>query len=108
MLGPDGIFLKVYPLEKHLLSLKRMIYDQAYENKVTAEEPDGFKLEERRSVRDWIHLRSGEEIRNLFQMTPYFYKTGRADQEKLLAATELDTEIEFGVDVYRRQLTQDQ
>jgi 23S rRNA (guanine745-N1)-methyltransferase len=35
-------------------------------------------------------------------MTPYYYKTGAKDQEKLKALAALDTEIEFGIDVYRK------
>lgn len=102
ILAPGGVFIKAYPLEKHLLSLKKLIYDRAYENKLPTKDLDGFVLKESYSVKDFIHLRSNEEIRDLFQMTPYFYKTGQSDQEKLLAVAQLDTEIEFGVDVYQQ------
>ena len=53
-------------------------------------------------MRGNIHLDTQEEIRDLFMMTPYFYKTSREDQEKLLNIPRLSTETEFGVDVYRR------
>ena len=99
---PGGIFIRAYPLERHLLSLKKLIYDQAYENKPPAKSPAGFTLEERLALKGMIHLNSHEDITNLFMMTPYFYKTSRSGQEKLLAVTQLATEIEFGVDVYRR------
>ena len=38
----------------------------------------------------------------LFQMTPYYYKTGAADQAKAQKAETLDTMLEFGVVVYER------
>ena len=38
----------------------------------------------------------------LFQMTPYYYKTGAADQAKARQAQALDTWLEFGVVVYEK------
>lgn len=101
VLNPGGVFLRAYPLEKHLLGLKRLIYDEAYDNKPAALELPGLTLVESREIREEITLTSPEDIRSLFMMTPYFYKTGRDDQEKLLAARRLTTEIEFGVSAYQ-------
>ena len=39
---------------------------------------------------------------DLFRMTPYYYKTGAADQAKAQRAAELDTMLEFGVVVYQK------
>ena len=36
-------------------------------------------------------------------MTPYYYKTSRIDQEKVMKIEKLSTEIEFGIDLYRRR-----
>ena len=102
VLAPGGVLIKAYPLEKHLLSLKKQIYQQVYENKRPDPALSGFVREESREVRGNIHLDTQEEIRDLFMMTPYFYKTSREDQEKLLNIPRLSTETEFGVDVYRR------
>lgn len=101
ILTPNGVFLRAYPLEKHLLGLKRLIYTQPYENKPVSLNLSGLTLLESCEIRNEITLSSQEDIQNLFMMTPYFYKTGRADQEKLLGAQRLTTEIEFGVSVYR-------
>jgi 23S rRNA (guanine745-N1)-methyltransferase len=40
---------------------------------------------------------------NLFRMTPYFYKTGRDDQQKIENLDYLETETEFGISVYRKK-----
>lgn len=101
ILAPGGVLIRAYPLEKHLLSLKQLVYDQVYENKPPVKDLPGLTLKETRTVKGSIHLDTNEDIRNLFMMTPYFYKTSRAGQEKLLSAARLDTEIEFGIDVYR-------
>lgn len=100
VLKEGGVFIHVHPLERHLLSLKKLIYKDVYENREAEKEIAGFALLESRSIRDRIHLVSNEDIWNLFMMTPYFYKTSRAGQEKLREVQELDTEVEFGINIY--------
>ena len=39
---------------------------------------------------------------NLFRMTPYYYKTGKSDQEKLYNIDCLETKIEFGIDLMKK------
>ena len=66
-------------------------------------ELDGFRLEESRELRYEITLRGQEEIESLFMMTPYYYKTGAADQRKLLDRTGLKTPVEFAVLRYKKK-----
>lgn len=39
---------------------------------------------------------------NLFKMTPYYYKTGKREQERFANLDKLETETEFGVIVYKK------
>lgn len=80
VLAPNGIFLRAYPLEGHLLGLKRLIFAQPYENKPVNLDLPGLSLLESREIGGEITFTSQEDIRNLFMMTPYFYKTDRADR----------------------------
>ena len=98
-----GVLLKAVPLQRHLMELKAAIYDRPYENPPAAYAPEGFELLAFEEVRTAIHLPCQEDIWNLFTMTPYYYKTGRADQEKLRALNELDVSLEFGVFALRRK-----
>ena len=102
VLAPDGVLLRAIPLERHLYSLKAAIYDRPYENTVPSAELEGFRLLERADVKGEALLDNAADIRSLFMMTPYYYKTGRADQEKLERLDRLSTEIEFGVLAYKR------
>ena len=102
VLKKGGIWLKAIPLEKHLYGLKSAIYEHPYENEVSIEEYDGFELISRREIKSDIHL-VGEDIQNLFCMTPYYYKTGKEDQARLAARQELTTEIEFAVLCYQKK-----
>lgn len=102
VLRPGGLLMKVMPMENHLLGLKKAVYDKPYVNPPADYAPEGFSLVERRELKRMLHLESGEDIRNLFMMTPYYYKTGREDQAKLETLESLDTEAEFALVLLRR------
>lgn len=102
ILKRGAVFIRVYPLEKHLFSLKKLIYEDVILNRLTDEKLEGLELIESHTVKDMIHLESNSDILNLFMMTPYYYKTGKSDQEKISGIARLSTEIEFGIDVYQR------
>ena len=101
VLKKGGIWLKAIPLEKHLFGLKSAIYERPYENEVSIEEYNDFELISRQDIKGNIHL-VGENIQNLFCMTPYYYKTGKEDQARLAKLDELTTEIEFAVLCYKK------
>lgn len=98
-----GVLLRAVPLERHLFELKAAVYDHPYENKVDDFALPGFTLLETVPVRSRIDLPDAQSVRDLFCMTPYYYKTGERDQQKLLALQSLSVSLEFGVLVYRRQ-----
>ncbi len=100
VLKKGGAFIKVFPLEDHLMGLKTAIYDKPYKNEVSREIGEGFDEASFVSVMNNIVLTSGEDIMNLFRMTPYYYKTGREDQQKVEKLEYLKTEICFGISVY--------
>lgn len=102
VLRPGGCFLMVIPLENHLYGLKQAIYEKPYRNEVKPYDLPGFRLEECRELRYQITLHGQEEIESLFMMTPYYYKTGAADQQKLLTKTTLTTPAEFAVLRYKK------
>lgn len=97
VLKSDGVWIKAFPLEKHLMGLKSQIYSEPYENKVDYITPDGFELADEKEIREQIVISNNEDIMNLFRMTPYYYKTGIDDQQKIADLSELKTEIEFGI-----------
>jgi len=63
---------------------------------------DGFELTKTLTVEDRIALPDSSVIRNLFTMTPYFWKTSREDAARLEALEKLETEISFDIYVYRK------
>lgn len=101
ILKKKGILIRVIPLARHLFGMKRILYDNPYENEEEREVPIGFELMSERQVRSEIHLLQ-KEIVSLFEMTPYFYRTNKRGRERLYSVDSLDTEIEFGILILRK------
>lgn len=99
VLKNDGVWIKAFPLECHLMGLKSVIYDKPYANEVNRNAPDGFTTDYSIEIKEKITV-EGEDIVNLFKMTPYYYKTSVEDQNKINGLSSLCTEIEFGIYAY--------
>ena len=102
VLKTGGKLVRVVPLEGHLWELKELIYDVPYPNPPMDMEAEGFKIADVQKLCYEIDLSSKEEIMDLFMMTPYYYKTGAADQAKAENAEQLHTRLEFGIYVYEK------
>jgi 23S rRNA (guanine745-N1)-methyltransferase len=103
VLRPGGLFFKAVPRERHLFGLKAAVYDKPYENPAPHYEPEGFEPVCAEDIDRTLVLKDSKYIKALFMMTPYYYKTGKADQEKLEKLCELETEISFRILVFRRK-----
>ena len=102
VLKPNGTLIRVIPTAQHLFGLKAAIYKEPRPNKPERVELDGFTLQHREELSDTLTLQNADDIRHLFEMTPYFYKTGQEDQQRLLSRDSLCTEIGFAVLMYKK------
>lgn len=100
VLKDNGIMIMAIPSEYHLWELKQAVYDVPYKNEVKPYELEGFRLIKRHRIRDKISLDSQEDIHSLFSMTPYYYRTGKIQQERLAALEKLETQIDFELLTY--------
>lgn len=100
VLGNNGFLIRAVPLEEHLIELKRAVYDNPYLNPYEDGLINGFSLIDRKRVEYSVDLNDNYDVRMLFQMTPYFYKTGKRDQEKLNGLHQLSVTFSFGVFLY--------
>jgi 23S rRNA (guanine745-N1)-methyltransferase len=102
VLKPGGSFLYVVPAAEHLWELKEVLYDTPYRNEEKETPYEGFSYVDIRRVRETIHLRNQQDIHDLFQMTPYYWKTPKAGAERLAALDTLDVGIAFDIHVFRK------
>ena len=102
ILRTGGSFVMAIPAENHLFGLKSAIYKTPYKNTVEDSTLEGFTLVSSERISYNITLKSKDEIRSLFMMTPYAYRTGREERERLLSLDTLETQVEFILFVYEK------
>ena len=102
VLKAGGRFIMAYPGREHLFGLKAHIYKTPYKNEPQDTALEGFRLVSHDVLSYVIRLDTAEDIRSLFMMTPYAYRTSREDRERVLSLSEVTTEIEFVIDVYEK------
>ncbi len=103
VLKSDGKLIKAIPLEEHLWELKCALYKEPYKNKPEKRNDELFKLVSQKEIKYKINLTEKEDIENIFKMTPYYYKTGREDAERLLSLNSLETTVHFGIEIYEKR-----
>ena len=103
VLKSDGKLIKAIPLEEHLWELKCALYKEPYKNNPEKRNDELFKLISQKEIKYKIKLTEKDNIENLFKMTPYYYKTGREDAEKLLSLDSLETTVHFGIEIYEKR-----
>jgi 23S rRNA (guanine745-N1)-methyltransferase len=97
-----GIFVMAIPGVEHLFGLKAAAYDKPYKNTVLDSKIDGFELVSQENIKYRITLDGKDKIKSLFMMTPYAYRTGRVERERIFALDTLETDVEFIVFVYKK------
>lgn len=103
VLKDDGILFRIIPTKEHLFGLKSQVYDNPYYNNDPTVELDGFTLIDTVTINENLVLTNNNDILNLFKMTPYYYKTGVYDQNKINSLKRLKTEIGFIILIYKKQ-----
>ena len=102
VLKPGGHFLYVVPGAKHLWELKQVLYDRPYPNEEKETPYAGFSYEAIIPVDFTLHLTSPADIRALFQMTPYCWKTPRAGVERMEQLETLNCQASFHIHVFQK------
>ena len=104
VLRPGGWLLVVSPGPDHLFSLKEKLYETAYRNGPVPEPEKGagLVLRRRETVAREFTVGSRELLRDLFQMTPYPWKSPRESRERLERMDSLTTLGEFVLSIYQK------
>lgn len=101
VLRRGGVFIMAIPAEEHLFDLKAKIYDTPYKNTVADTALPGLDLV-RDSSLSYVMQLSGDEISDLFQMTPYAYRTPKESRQRVYSLTSLECRADFRIFVYRK------
>ena len=101
VLKENGVLVVVSAGQSHLMGLKKLIYDEAHENTERADMPQHMELIDQKNIKYSIRVEGNEAVKNLFAMTPYYWRTSQKDAEKLDSIDSLETEIDMLLTVYR-------
>lgn len=101
VLRKDGYFFQVLAAEDHLMGLKSIIYDEIL-HKEKDSQPDlpGFQKIESIPIRFSFNLQ-GQQIMNLFSMTPHVFRIGKAGAQRLKETETLSDTASCILNVYK-------
>lgn len=102
VLKKDGFMIMAIPSVNHLWELKKAVYDTPYKNQVKPYELSGFAHIDTKKLTYKMSINGSQDIQSLFSMTPYYYRTGRTEQERLNALDFLETTADFEVLIYKK------
>ena len=103
ILKRGGYLFVVGAGKEHLMGLKKAIYDDVYENGERADLPKNMEKVDCISAHYSVEICGKENIAALFSMTPYYWRTSEGDKDKLASLESLVTDIEFEINVYRKE-----
>ncbi len=101
ILKPKGILVIGAAGKRHLYELKAAVYNSPYENEGRRDLPSGFSEVGRKNV-TYKFKCDGEDLKPLFMMTPYAFKTSASDVQKLDFIKELDITADFDIFIYKK------
>ena len=103
VLAENGFFFQVLACQDHLLALKSIIYPELkLKEKDSVPELAGFDLVKSVPIRFTFTV-EGEQVRNLFSMTPHVFRIGKEGAEKLNQTQSLTDTASCVLNVYRKQ-----
>lgn len=102
VLAPGGYYFQVLAAQDHLLGLKGIIYDRLnFKEKDTVPELPGFERVRSIPIRFSFTV-EGQQIRNLFSMTPHVFRIGKEGAERLRRTEVLTDTASCVLNVFRR------
>ena len=102
VLADGGYYFQVLACQDHLLGLKSIIYPELkFKEKDSVPELPGFDLVKSIPIRFTFTV-EGEQIQNLFSMTPHVFRIGKDGAERLKNTQTLTETASCVLNVYRK------
>lgn len=102
VLKPNGTLYSVVGGENHLWEMKEIIYDTPYKNDEEPPRTEKLKPVSKSKISEKVKI-PAKDLKTLFSMTPYFYRTSDKDKAKLDTVDELDLTVEFVIFEYKKE-----
>lgn len=102
VLKDNGTLYSVIPGENHLIEMKSIIYDTPYKNDEKAPSTELLTLVSKTKITDTVDI-NGDDLKQLFAMTPYYYRTSKDDIAKLDTVDSLMLTVDFVILEYKKR-----
>ncbi len=96
-----AIYIRVLPGKNHLLEMKEILYENVRLNEPKEEALEGFELIGKKTVSNKAKL-TNQQVKDLFEMTPYAFKTGQDAIKRLFSTESILMTLEFNLFIYNR------
>ncbi len=100
ILTKQGHLLIIHPEKHHLWELKELIYDKPYLNNEASFNFKNFTIINDETLTYNINI-NRKDLKELFMMTPYYYKTKQDDIMKLDTISTLTLTISFKITLFK-------
>lgn len=102
VLKKDGILIVVRPNKQHLIELRNILYEgeEKIKNKYAYNHFNMTKIDK---LTYEFYIDNSNDIQNLFQMTPYAYKTNNQSAEKLFDCDFLNVTADFEISYLKKR-----
>jgi len=104
VLKKGGKLITVSTGEYHLVEIKEVVYDKLKMEyyRPTQDIVDGYIHKELINIRYETELEDGKDIKSLFDMTPYRWKSPKDGVERLLNLSELKITVDVNIDIFEK------
>ncbi|MBQ7760433.1 MAG: methyltransferase domain-containing protein [Clostridia bacterium] len=102
VLKPGGHLIVLSAGVDHLIGLKKLLYEDTYQNEEKIPHYEGFDTPIVKNLRYDTKIIGNDTIKNLFTMTPYYFRTSLEDKKKLDGVSEINTTIEVNFAIYKK------
>lgn len=103
VLKKGGKVIIVSSGKDHLIELKEVVYDKVrYDFYSPVEEMKEFKFISNKNLKDEVLIKENENIKNLFNMTPYRWKSPKEGVEKLFKLNSIKVTIDVNFYIFEK------
>ena len=103
VLSDGGILAVVSSAKEHLMEMRSIIYDDVREADFAPEAGEGFEKIGEETLTYPITLGSNKEIRDLFVMTPFYFRTTEEGRERLYSHDSLELTVSVRYSIFRKK-----
>lgn len=103
ILKTNGRLYSVVPAKEHLYEMKTIVYDNPYYNDEKVPECKELEIVSKNIIKQKSEI-CCEDIKTLFSMTPYYYRTSEENKKRLDRVSSLDLTFSFIITEYKKAL----